>query len=654
MGIHSGPVVAGVVGSKLPRYRLFGNTVNMAARMMQKGLPGELQFGEATKALLPPQVKVTPRGQVEMKGQGKVNTYLLDHKECYRHVTVVQMSTVKTGKALFRALIAGKKAAEGGFQGAAPGSPRSEFQEILREVFRDRSVSRWWSCFCAFCPGWNSFPKELEVAYKNWYFQTVFTDNFSAIRLQRQTLFMFILTVVETGYMLFMSEGFATVPNFFEGLGKLENYFGLRLAVIVLSLGMSLICPPVIMACRHDCSSSWKVWFAWLASQAAHLTFVTVLMLSYMLLPSYAAGQANGKSQELTVPDYVVALMALPVYAAVMMSYQQDFLTSVVYIATFGVMVLLLRFTPGIDQNGYPTGGVTFLGYSMIFAVKAYMGERSLREQFKARHAIDEAKSRIEDILDTLMPQPVMDELQRLPAGSSALSHHYHRATLVQSDLIGFTRMASLKPPEAVVKAVSDLFGLFDGLADEYGIYKVETVGDAYIAGQAEPPLTLDNYPPNVIRFGLKMIGATKKWSSEAWRKWSWRVAPWPLWPLASDSDETIGVRVGVHSGECIGGIVGIDKQRYHLFGQLIHQLELLESTAPENGLQVSSSCKAAVEAAWASDTHTHREENLSVSSCLRFDFVERPEKHLVTSKGEVHQYAEVGGRTFLVWLPPS
>ncbi|CAK9107331.1 unnamed protein product [Durusdinium trenchii] len=222
------------------------------------------------------------------------------------------------------------------------------------------------------------------------------------------------------------------------------------------------------------------------------------------------------------------------------------------------------------------------------------------------------------------------------------IQHHYHRATLVQSDLIGFTRMASLKPPEAVVKAVSvpslgwpgcrrevsraerrssgvcaelqpaDLFGLFDGLADEYGIYKVETVGDAYIAGQAEPPLTLDNYPPNVIRFGLKMIG---------------------------DSDETIGVRVGVHSGECIGGIVGIDKQRYHLFGQLIHQLELLEPP----GL-VSSSCKAAVEAAWASDTHTHREENLSVSSCLRFDFVERPEKHLVTSKGEVHQYAEVGG----------
>lgn len=603
MGMHTGPVVAGVVGNKLPRYCLFGDTINTAARMMQRGQAGELLFGEATRALLPSWVTVTCRGEVEMKGKGRVMVYSLAAVTAERRRPArIPKHPLRTTKALFSALQAGKRTAEGAYQG-----PSSDFNDML-EVLHSRSQKGCRHCLISWCPGWEGFPAELEKDYRKWYSASVLADNFSKFRLRRQAMFLCLLTIVEACYMLFMHSSFTSFHRLGTGLIALRFYFMLRAVAASLSLAMSYVCPPLISWGQESEARRWK---AKLGSQAGHLLLVSLMMLSYILLPPYA------NMGLLAVPDNVVALMTLPVYAALMMSYQQDFLTSVVFLLTFALTLLVIRYVPETEGNGYPSEGLTFLGYSLIFVLKAYMGERSLRNQFKARHGIDDAKRRIEGILETMMPPKVLEELQKTGPGSCPPSHHYFRATLVQSDLVGFTRMASSKPPEAVVKAVSDLFGMFDDLADEYGIYKVETVGDAYIAGQAEPPLTLQNYPPNVIRFGLNMVQVTQSWSSR--------------------SGESIGVRVGLHTGECIGGIVGIDRQRYHLFGKLIHQLELLESTAPDNRVQASRSCRLAVEKAGVDDAE--------------FEFVERPEPSLLTSKGEVHQYAEVGGQTHLVNL---
>merc|ERR1719401_1220491 len=155
-------------------------------------------------------------------------------------------------------------------------------------------------------------------------------------------------------------------------------------------------------------------------------------------------------------------------------------------------------------------------------------------------------------------------------------SHPYEHATLAQSDLVGFTSFARTRQPFEVVEFISELFGLFDRLTDKYGIYKVETVGDAYIAGQAELPLTDTNSPVDVVLFGLDMIKATHDW--------------------AKKMGEVVSCRVGVHTGKCIGGIVGTEMQRYHLFGNLLTGLEVLESTAPEGKVQVSRRCREEVE----------------------------------------------------------
>merc|ERR1719271_1810989 len=122
-------------------------------------------------------------------------------------------------------------------------------------------------------------------------------------------------------------------------------------------------------------------------------------------------------------------------------------------------------------------------------------------------HATKTTKDRVEAILNTMMPPMVLEQVQAsLGSGASSVYHQYEMATIAQSDLCGFTKIASNLKPTEVVQFISELFGLFDQLTDKFGVYKVETVGDAYIGAQAEHPLTAENSPSSVIQFGIAMI----------------------------------------------------------------------------------------------------------------------------------------------------
>lgn len=77
VGIHSGSVIAGVIGKKKFAYDLWGDSVNTAARMESQGIPGEVQVSETTYRLLQPKFHFTERGLIEIKGKGQMKTYLL-------------------------------------------------------------------------------------------------------------------------------------------------------------------------------------------------------------------------------------------------------------------------------------------------------------------------------------------------------------------------------------------------------------------------------------------------------------------------------------------------------------------------------------------------------------------------------------------------
>jgi class 3 adenylate cyclase len=677
MGIHTGPLIAGIIGKRLPRYRLFGDTINTAARMMQKCPSGRLQFGRETRGDLPDSIQVEDRGLVEMKGKGEVQVYTLissdpeeddDEEEalCRPGAVTRFLADDFSGaeedeeESPLRCLInfdVNESSAPDEIKGSASSqavqaavsacnkarSSSSPSEEILKEVMEMdmedvRTSGGGWSIRQTLRE-LHSFDDEMERQWDLAFHQNSPGTDCSRIISNFNLLTMGIVLLTAIDLSILLASGnrlFHMDHELFTWHWRLPIYLGCRVTAATTLLALKFVCR--------------RPWFQDEPSWGQFYILTSLMVVAILMFVSYdslteSRGAVADLGKQLGPVDnlhrhwaaYAEALKNVQLfplffvlfYFRLVRAHSPLFKHSLIFVP---LALAITAYTITSPSNHlYLTwwGSNLFIVNAILTCLVAYEEETISRMEFRSKRSIEDSQNRVQGMLDSLMPPLIVEEIRRSKLDSlKNITHPYEHATIAQSDLCGFTQLSSTCTPAQVVAFISDLFGRFDEVAEEYGIYKVETVGDAYQAGMAEKPLTPERSPSRVVLFGVAMVRVVTEWSKSR--------------------GLNVKCRVGVHDSSCVGGIVGVKMQRYHLFGEIMGVLDTLEATAPEGGVQVSSACKRQVDEELAIPGNKAKLLLQEPS----FGFRQRSLPVLRTSKGEEHSFDEVGGPTFVVEGP--
>jgi adenylate cyclase len=186
-------------------------------------------------------------------------------------------------------------------------------------------------------------------------------------------------------------------------------------------------------------------------------------------------------------------------------------------------------------------------------------------------HELEEERARSSSLLLNILPEHVID---RLNNGASVIADRYAAVTVLFSDLVGFTDLSTRIPAEELVADLNTLFSEFDELGERTSVEKVKTIGDAYMVVGGLPG-TRSDHTLAVAEMALGMVAVVDRLGESASSRWQ--------------------MRVGVHTGPAVAGVIGQRKFVYDVWGETVNVANRLESTAPPGGIHVSEAVAAAV-----------------------------------------------------------
>jgi len=198
--------------------------------------------------------------------------------------------------------------------------------------------------------------------------------------------------------------------------------------------------------------------------------------------------------------------------------------------------------------------------------INAYLEQKHLRDREQAFICqLKQEQKKSEQLLLNILPKAIAIRLKR---GEKTIADSFNEATVLFADIVGFTSLSSRISPVELVKQLNEIFHAFDILAELYHLEKIKTIGDAYML-VGGVPTKLPNHTAVVAEMAIDMLDAIER--------------------LNSQNNTQYQIRIGIHTGPVVAGIIGKYKFNYDLWGDTVNIASRMESQGKPDAIQLSA-----------------------------------------------------------------
>ncbi|TAE24473.1 MAG: hypothetical protein EAZ92_13215 [Candidatus Kapaibacterium sp.] len=177
---------------------------------------------------------------------------------------------------------------------------------------------------------------------------------------------------------------------------------------------------------------------------------------------------------------------------------------------------------------------------------------------------LSQERDKAERLLHNILPRSIA---QRLQAGEETIASSFDNVSVLFADIVGFTQLAATRPAAEIVSMLNRIFSAFDIFSEQYNLEKIKTIGDAYmiVGGLPEPRA---DHCVAVVRMALEMHSTMEL--------------------LSKTLNIPLSVRIGIHTGSVVAGVIGKKKFAYDLWGDTVNTASRMESHGEAGKIHIS------------------------------------------------------------------